>query len=506
MALSLTLAACADGPAGPVPSQADAVAAVELSHDTATLAVGGTLQLTAVLRTALGVVVQGPAVSWSSSDASRATVDVTGLVRGVAPGGALVIASSSGRADTARVTVTAAQAQRDEARALWVNRFEYMTGRGATEDQARIVEILEKTRQAGFNLVYFQVRGQGDAYYRSALEPCAIALCGQLGNGQPAWDPLEFAVREAHARGLQLHAWLNAFPGWASPTSNTAAYCALLRESAPGSPRHMLLAHPQWVMVGSNGQPMRCENSQASEYAYVSPGIPAVRTHLARVAADVARRYAVDGIHLDRVRYPGPAWSHDTVSLRVFGRDPAAGAAAWAQFRRDQVGLAVREVHDSIRAARPPAVLSAAVWGIYDPTPWGWPSSSGVGQYFQDPRAWAGGGYLDVAVPMTYFAINATYCSYTAANPDWACLLDDHLAGIQQPTGRHVYIGIAANRGAAEVERQIQLGRQKGVRGFSVYSYNAANAVPAGASENLFGALRRGAFAAPARVPAMEWK
>jgi uncharacterized lipoprotein YddW (UPF0748 family) len=122
-----------------------------------------------------------------------------------------------------------------EGRALWVNRFEY-------DSPGDIAAIIAKAAAANFNVIYFQVRGQADAYYRSDLEPCAIRLCGKLGNGYPPYDPLEIAVREAHAQGLELHAWLNAFAAWASPTSNTAQFCSMLGESRPGFPRHMLVA------------------------------------------------------------------------------------------------------------------------------------------------------------------------------------------------------------------------------------------------------------------------
>ncbi|HEV3485145.1 MAG TPA: family 10 glycosylhydrolase, partial [Vicinamibacterales bacterium] len=262
---------------------------------------------------------------------------------------------------------------RAEGRAIWVNRFEYSSA-------ADIERIIAQAASANFNVVYFQVRGQGDAYYRSNLEPCAIRLCGTLGNGTPPFDPLEIAIREAHARGIQLHAWLNALTGWASPRANNTAYCALLVESRPGSPRHMLLAHPEWVMTARDGTPMDCYTSQEPEYAYVSPGIAAVRSHLARVAADVVRRYPVDGVHLDRIRYPGPAWSYDEPSLAAFraryGRTPSGGADPdWNRFRKEQIDATVRAVFDSVTAVRPAVSLSAAVWPIHDRATFGWPSS-----------------------------------------------------------------------------------------------------------------------------------
>jgi uncharacterized lipoprotein YddW (UPF0748 family) len=225
-----------------------------------------------------------------------------------------------------------------------------------------------------------------------------------------------------------------------------------------------------------------------------------VRTHLARVAADVARRYAVDGVHLDRIRYPSPFLSYDAPSVDAFGRRAAASDPAWQQWRRDAVSAAVREVHDSVAAARPGVVLSAATWGIYNNLALGWPTaSSGSTQYFQDPRAWGRGGYLDVNVPMTYYKTTPARCAVA----DWLCTVEDHLAGFDGATGRHSYVAITADPEVttdAEVVRQIALGRERRAKGFAVYSYNAANA------RGLFALLAAGPFASPADVPLMPWK
>jgi uncharacterized lipoprotein YddW (UPF0748 family) len=369
-----------------------------------------------------------------------------------------------------------------EGRALWVSRFEY-------DSPAKIATIMQKAADANFNVVFFQVRGSGDAYYRSALEPCSVGLCGRLG-GTPTWDPLAVAVREAHARGLQIHAWLNALTGWGSGSSTT---CSLLRESDAGNPRHILLAHPDWKVVNSSGTAQPCPNSE--EYVYLSPGNAGVRTQLARVSADIARRYAVDGIHLDRIRYPGTQWSYDAASRAAFGKSPASYPAEWNDFRRSLVNRTVRETYDSVRAARSSVVLSAAVWQIYTDK-WGWNSSQGFSQYFQDPYAWARNGYLDVAAPMTYYAVTPTPCAFT----DWSCLLDDHVQRLEESGGRQVYIGIGASRGTAEVEKQVKLGRQRGVAGFSVYSYGSAE------STGLWAVLRAGVFQNKAAVPAMPWR
>lgn len=379
---------------------------------------------------------------------------------------------------------------RAEARALWVNRWEYRT-------EADIRRIMERAARARLNMVYFQVRGPSDAYYRSDLDPCSVRLCGRLG-GTPTWDPLEVAVREAHSRGIQLHAWVNALSGWDSQKDD---FCRLLRRSEPGRPNHVLVDHPEWAMHTRGGRPMMCPNQQ--EYVYLSPAHSGVRTHLARVAADVVRRYRVDGIHLDRIRYPGADFGWDRASLAAFGRNPASDPEGWARFRRELVSRTVREVADSIRAVRR-VPLSAAVWPIYDRTRFGWPSSSGFAQFFQDSWGWARDGALDVAVPMTYFRVNEQACTYLpasgtrASNPDWRCMLDDHLSGMRS-TGRHVYIAIASGMPHDEIDRQIRIGRARGVQGFAFYSFdnlNGRGAIPF---------LGDGPFREPATVPRMPW-
>lgn len=368
-----------------------------------------------------------------------------------------------------------------EARALWVSRFEYVS-------QDDVTRIVSDAANANFNIIYLQVRGVSDALYVSDLEPCSTRLCTKLG-GTPTWDPLAHAIAQAKPRNIQIHAWINAFIGWTATSSST---CALLQESDPGRPRHILLENPSWKVVDSTGAAMACPNPEGSVWS--SPGIPGVRRQIARVAADIARRYEVHGVHLDFIRYPGLTWSHDAPSLAAFGMDPKTNRAAWDQFRRDQVTAAVREAHDSLAAAKPAAVLSAAVWGIYKDK-WSWNSSRGFDQYFQDPPAWTAAGILDVAVPMIYWRSRTTYCSYT----DWICLVDEHKA-LHQASGRHVYMGMNAELGAAEMIGQIAAGRERGVKGFSIFSYGSAR------STGLFAQLKEGVFRLPARVPAMGWK
>jgi uncharacterized lipoprotein YddW (UPF0748 family) len=371
---------------------------------------------------------------------------------------------------------------RPEARALWVTRFDY-------DSPSKIAHIMETASRAHFNIIYFQVRAASDAYYRSQIEPCAALLCGKLG-GTPTYDPLEVAVREGHKRGLQVHAYLNALTAEAA---GIEGQCRALVEPEPGNPRHMLLDHPEWVMSDRTGRRLPCPNSE--EYVWFSPAFPEVRSRLAAVAADVARRYAVDGIHLDRIRYPGEAWSYDSASRREFGMDPATHKAEWKAYRTSLVSRMVKETYDSVQSVRPGLVMSAAVWGIYNDV-WEWHTLAGATNLMQDSRAWARDGYMDVLVPMTYYRIGKSYCSRI----DWSCTLDEQMKGAEKETGRQMYIGIDASKGATEVLNQVRLARAKGATGVAIFSFTDAD------NARIWGPLAADLFRQPAEIPDMRWK
>jgi uncharacterized lipoprotein YddW (UPF0748 family) len=374
-----------------------------------------------------------------------------------------------------------AQSVRPEARALWVTRFDY-------DSEAKITRIMETAARAHFNIIYFQARAAADAYYRSNIEPCAALLCGKLG-GTPPYDPLEVAVREGHKRGLQVHAYLNALTGRAA---GIEGQCKPMPEPDAGNPRHILLDHPEWVMSDRTGRRLPCPNSE--EYVWLSPSFPEVRTHLAVVAADIARRYEVDGIHLDRIRFPGNAWSWDPAARAEFGKNPDLYTADWKAYRTSLVSRMVRETYDSINAVRPNIVLSAAVWGIYYDQ-WHWKTLAGKTDLMQDSRAWARDGYMDVLVPMTYSRIKV-HC----ARIDWGCMLEEQLEGGEAGTGRQMYIGIDASKGAREIVNQIRLARDHGATGMAIFSFTDAD------NSRVWPLLEAGVFSQRAEVPTMPWK
>jgi uncharacterized lipoprotein YddW (UPF0748 family) len=321
-------------------------------------------------------------------------------------------------------------------------------------------QTMNDLANAGFNTVYFQVRGTFDAYYQSNLEPWAE----RLADG--AWDPLAVAIEAGHARGLQVHAYLNTYPLWSGTT-------------APASQMHAYHAHPEWRIAGADGQAM----ALGEGYLFASPGIAAVRQHVAAVAADIASRYAVDGIHLDYIRYPSAAYSSDPES--VAGIAAAGGdRAAW---QRNQVTDTVRRVNAAVDVP-----VTAAVWGIYE-NRWNWNAvSQGNVDFYQDSAAFLATGAADATLPMIYWPVRED-----GGRLDFRTLVRDHLS---RAHGRHISAGITAERGYDVALACAQAAREEGAQGIVLFDYRTAR------DDGWLQQFGDAAFNTPAVVPRMPWR
>jgi uncharacterized lipoprotein YddW (UPF0748 family) len=365
-----------------------------------------------------------------------------------------------------------------EMRGVWITRFAYAS-------QAGLEAIIDRAAAAHMNAVFVQIRGEGDAYYRSSHEPWAKRLSGVLGR-DPGWDPLQVAIDRAHGHGMELHAYFNVFSAWPASQPLTAA---------EGGVQHALYEHPEWLAVDSTGA------NRDGEYRWFSPGNPAVRAHVVATARDLLARYDVDGLHLDRVRTPGPDYSHDAVTQAAY--DAARGAdpqLSWGDFMRAQVDATVAGIYDAARAVRPRARVSAAVWGIYQVLP-GCSTSQGYANYHQDSRGWLAAGTMDALVPMIYWPIEPGACT------DWSELLDGFLAA---RAGRHVWAGMhALDDGTwafAQVRARIEYARTAGAQGTVVFASTYLDAAPVRWDDYVGTAPAPGPFAEPSPLPPMPWK
>lgn len=174
-----------------------------------------------------------------------------------------------------------------EFRAMWIATvgnidWPSKSGLPVARQQAELRALLDTAQRWHLNAVILQVRTSCDALYASPLEPWSEYLSGRMGVAPlPAWDPLAFAVTEAHARSLELHAWLNPF---------RARYSQAI---SPVAAQHVSRTKPDLVV-------------QYGKFLWLDPGLAESRDHTLKVVADLVHRYDVDGIHIDDYFYPYP--------------------------------------------------------------------------------------------------------------------------------------------------------------------------------------------------------
>jgi uncharacterized lipoprotein YddW (UPF0748 family) len=274
-------------------------------------------------------------------------------------------------------------------RALWVTRWDYRT-------QDDVERIVEEAHAAGFNELLFQVRGNATCFFRSSHEPWAE----QFGFEDPGFDPLAVALAAAHQRGMALHAWVNVVPAWWG-------------SEPPGSPAHVLNQHPEWLWYDAEGarQPL-----EERFYVSLNPCLPEVRDYLAAVFEELLERYAVDGLHLDYIRFPnelteraGTDYPRDARTLALFrdssGGTPEEAPEAWDAWRTAQLTQLVRELRDVQRRVRPAALLSAAVGS----------EPAAAARHFQDWPSWIEEGLVDALLPMNYAGEGPRFAERCAA-------------------------------------------------------------------------------------------
>ena len=207
-----------------------------------------------------------------------------------------------------------------EFRAAWVHRWEWPHFDPETCKQ-KIRTIFDDLQRANFNAVVFQIRGQADVFYPSPDEPWSPLI----GAKDPGWDPLAFAIEEAHKRGLEFHAYVNPMPLWhtgVTPESHIPEGSDYEPSRLPAhtSPEHLYYRHGpdaevSWVCQDATGNPMKVRDNG---YYYMAASIPGVQAYIRTVFLDLVERYDIDGIHYDRIRTPGPGYSYDPISVRRF--------------------------------------------------------------------------------------------------------------------------------------------------------------------------------------------
>jgi uncharacterized lipoprotein YddW (UPF0748 family) len=371
---------------------------------------------------------------------------------------------------TSRVTTSVAANERGEIRALWVLRTSLVSPQA-------IEELVAAARDNGFNTLLVQVRGRGDAYYASAIEPRSTEL-----QRQPlTFDPLATVLARGHAAGLSVHAWVNV---------NLISSAVDL----PIARNHVVLRHPSWLMVPRDvaqdlarvqpespayvGRLARWTRTQLDEIEglYASPAIPEAARHVESIVRDIATRYQVDGIHLDYARYPSARFDYSAATLAQFRsairpklvpavrRDldarervdlfayPDALPAEWKEFRISRMTSLMSKLRAAVKSARPDALVTVAAAPDLD---------EAYNHKLQDWRGWLQAGIVDAVAPMAYTPEARRFADQIAAARD--------IVG-----GKGIWAGIGAYRLTAEqTVENIHTARRLGTAGIVIFSYDS---------------------------------
>jgi len=352
-------------------------------------------------------------------------------------------------------------------------------GLSTSVQKEELLRILNRAAQLRLNAVIFQVRPACDAMYASAIEPWSEYLTGRMGKAPaPFYDPLAFAVEEAHKRGLELHAWFN--PYRALHFTSKSALAA----------NHVSRTHPEFVR-------------QYGRYLWLDPGEPGMRDYTLSVVLDVVRRYDIDGVHLDDYFYPDRADSGaasdfpDNASWWKYRMSRTGGGMTRDDWRRENVNAFIERAYHSIKAAKPWVKFGVSPHGIWRPGhP---PQIKGLDAYatiYADSRKWFAKGWLDYFAPQLYWPIESKEQSFVALLNWWAR---------QNSSQRHLWPGLDVARAdqwrPGEIAGQIRLVREEaGVTGYICYSASSLMR-----DTEVSAALPESVNREPALVPASPW-
>lgn len=357
------------------------------------------------------------------------------------------------------------------------------------QQQKELIAIFDKAVELNLNAIIFQIRPAADALYASELEPWSPYLTGEMGKApEPFYDPLEFAVDEAHRRGLQLHVWFNPY--------------RVQLEGGVGkaSPDHS--SNSRKDIVRKYGKML-----------WFDPGEPKAVEHFINVLTDVVKRYDIDGVHIDDYFYPYQI-KDDEGKLVPFPDEESYERAMRRgkkmerdDWRRQNVNHLVEQMYDAVKREKPWVLVGISPFGIWRPgNP---PGIVGLDQYstlYADARLWFHEGWLDYMTPQLYWQVDSKGQSYPKLLGWWA---------EQNLKKRHLWPGnftskishrSNANRpgtwSADEIIRQIEATRaQPGATGNVHFSMKALMQNFGGIADK----LKAGVYAEPALVPESPW-
>jgi uncharacterized lipoprotein YddW (UPF0748 family) len=398
----------------------------------------------------------------------------------------LILLKAEAQTDTVPVLKYRSDPKR-EFRGVWiatVENIDWPTNTRLTSDQQKqqLLDILNSHQRTGINAVMFQIRPAADAFYAKSSEPWSRWLNGKQGRApDPLYDPLAFAITEAHKRGIELHAWFNPY------RATMDGRFSLL------SPDHITNTKPEWFFIYGG-------------IKLFNPGIPEVREYIVKVILNVVDNYDIDGVHMDDYFYPyAIAGQHinDSATFKQYGGD-FTDIKDW---RRDNVNQLIKMLNDSIHKHKPHVkfgISPFSIWANKYQNPDGSDTHGGDSYYelYADSRKWIKEGWVDYINPQLYRPLNDRLVAFNTMVDWWS----------NNTYNRHLYIGqasyrigervLAAYRNPQELPNEIKYLRNNPRVQGSVF-FNSTSI-----TNNLLGftdSLRTNYYKNPALPPVMLW-
>ncbi len=373
------------------------------------------------------------------------------------------------------LSLKAAKYPKREMRAVWVAtvaNIDWPSSANLTTalQKKEFIGLLDLCKAYNMNTVVFQIRPAADAFYASKYEPWSQWLTGKQGKTpDPYYDPLEFASVECRKRGLDLHVWINPYRAVSDVNLNRTA------------PDHITNVHPEWFITYGKTK-------------FFDPALPQTRDFVVKVVSDIVRRYDIDAIHMDDYFYPyriAGVEFPDNESFKTYGQGYAVNQRD--DWRRSNVDLIIKQLHDSIKAIKPWVAFGISPFGVWrnialDPA--GSKTKAGQTNYddlFADVLKWQQEQWIDYVTPQVYWEIGKEVADYKIIADWWS----------RNSYGAQLYIGQAFYKidpqakekswqSSDEIIRQIKLNRKyRGISGSMFYSAKFLRKNPMNLQEKL---------------------
>ena len=315
--------------------------------------------------------------------------------------------------------------------------------------QEEMIFILDSLHSIGINAIVFQVRPTADALYYSEYEPVSHWLTGRQGEWkqphptspqgeetdfQIPWDPLQWTIEQAHQRGMEVHVWLNPYRLNIAKT-DTSEICA----------DHIWRKHPEWFF-------------EYNKQWYFDPGLPITRAWICTIVQDIVDRYDIQAVHMDDYFYPYPVKGKPLPDAATFAQYPR-GFTDIHDWRRNNVNLAIQEIHQTIQECKPDVEFGISPFGVWrnasvDPT--GSATQASITNYddlYADIRLWIREGWIDYVLPQLYWEIGKRVADYEVLAHWWA----NEVRG----TNCKLYIGMAPYRLVESSKSKVESSKSK---------------------------------------------